>query len=348
MSWRLTRTPEAADHDRHARIRPALAPRSLDHAHYEPSDEAIEAVNTAISLGKPLLVTGEPGVGKTRLAFYVAWRLGLMEAEAPERPEVLRFDVKSTTEGQHLLYRYDAIRHFRASRGEGADPLLAADYVELEALGQGIARSCTDRDLANLPDAVRTVVARGHDGTGRLAVVLVDEIDKAPRDLPNDLLRELDEMSFKIPELGADAVVRSTSGIRPVVVITSNEEKSLPDPFLRRCCFLHLDYPDRARMQQIVASQIGKGWREAPLVADTLTLVGRLRAPDSGLRKKPGIAETLEFLRELQARGSAAEARLGEVDGAERLAVAVFAKDKDDPRHVGEAFRHVGRNDTDR
>lgn len=345
MNWCLTPAPGPDDHDRHRRIRPALAPRSFDHESYVPGEAAIEAVNTALSLGKPLLVTGEPGVGKTRLAYHVAWRLGLMAADDPARPEVLRFDVKSTTEGQHLLYRYDAIRHFRASRGEGVDPVLAADFIELEALGRGIALAGTPDDRRDVAGGLDAVVRRAvPDADARLAVVLIDEIDKAPRDVPNDLLRELDEMSFKIPELGADAVVRSTSGIRPFVVITSNEEKSLPDPFLRRCCFLHLDYPDPGRMKEIVANQIARAWREAALVADTLAFVAALRKSDAGLRKKPGIAETLDFLRELRARDAPPEARLREVEGGEKLAVALFGKDRDDARRIHEAMRH-GRDD---
>ena len=136
MDWRLTpERNEAEDRDRHTRVPPALSPHAADHASYAASEAVTEAVNTAVALGKPLLVAGEPGVGKTRLAYYVAWRFGLWRDGDPNRPEVLRFDVKSTTTGADLLYRYDAIGHFRAVQ-TGGDPETRR-YVDLSALGLG-------------------------------------------------------------------------------------------------------------------------------------------------------------------------------------------------------------------
>ncbi len=127
------------------------------------------------------------------------------------------------------------------------------------------------------------------------SVVLIDEMDKAPRDFPNDLLNELEHLFFRIPELG-DLQLRAKDGLRPIVVITSNSEKDLPDAFLRRCVYYHLPFPDPERLREIVARQLQDWPCGSVAMADAIDLFYRLREPRSGLRKKPATAELLGWL----------------------------------------------------
>ena len=260
MSWRLTLDRnESEDLDRHKRVQVALPPEGDHASNYVASEPIIEALNTALSLGKPLLIAGEPGVGKTRLAHYAAYRLGLM---SDGRPEVLRYDVRSTSKGADLVYRYDAIRHFRESQDSKAGFIATTErYIRLAALGQAIALACSPEDLPG-NDAMQRLLKGFLDGAQhpRMSVVLIDEIDKAPRDVPNDLLRVLDEMAWEIDELGVGAELRSTSGVRPLVLITTNEERALPNAFLRRCCFLHIEFPKPEVLRDIVQKQLDRRW----------------------------------------------------------------------------------------
>jgi MoxR-like ATPase len=196
--------------------------RLADPSAYLPPPDLVDAVNVALLLGQPLLLTGEPGCGKTQLASHLAWSLGL--------GDLLKFETKSDSTAESLFYRYDSLRRFEASsRGDGGDP---ARFLTWTALGRAI--------LATLePDDRLRFRATGDDGAQpRRSVVLIDEIDKAPRDFPNDVLNELEHLYFRIPELG-DVLVRADDRYRPIVVITSNSERDLPEPFLRRCVFHH-------------------------------------------------------------------------------------------------------------
>ncbi len=303
--------------------------------HYVAPEEAVAAVNTALQLGKPLLVAGEPGVGKTELAMWCAERLGLFDGA---EPELLRFDVKSTSKGSDLIYRYDAISHFR----EAAAGQRTEDYIELEPLGQAIALACEPDDLpqnSGLRSLVKDYLEDKEQP--RLSVVLIDEIDKAPRDVPNDLLRALDEMAFRIDELGPDAVIRCTSLRRPFVIVTTNDERSLPDAFLRRCCYLHIEFPAREQLEKIVRLRLGLDWAKGSLANDAFNLVEALRNPHKP-RKAPGTAELIDFLLMLHAEGLDPDSRL--TASTKRLAGVVFGKDKRDHEPIAKAYAHLGIN----
>ena len=260
-----------------------------DPAGYKPDKGLIDAVNVALLLGQPLLLTGEPGTGKTQLAYSLAWELGF---ETP-----LIFETKSTSAARDLFYSYDTLGRFHAAQtGEGSQRSL--DYITYNALGLAILRSNRDSDVQPyLPD-------KHTHGGQRRSVVLVDEIDKAPRDFPNDLLNEVESMYFKIPELG-NVSIAAQEELRPILIITSNSEKHLPDAFLRRCTYYNLPFPDKERLEEIVVTRIGDfALKDGRLLSDALDLFSKLREPESGLRKRPATAELLGWLLTLRETGA--------------------------------------------
>ncbi|HNH34867.1 MAG TPA: MoxR family ATPase [Rhodocyclaceae bacterium] len=213
-------------------------------AGYRAGSDLVDAVNTALILGKPLLVTGNPGTGKTQLAERVAWEFNL--------GPVLRFEAQSLSEANDLFYRFDLVGHVAASHT--ARPAAAGDppsadarqFIDFGVLGKAILR--TDPGNPNHADLFglafpEPTVARNASPS----VVLIDEIDKASRDFPNDLLNGIERLEFSLKELRNRPVrVADDPGMKPIVVVTSNSERELPAPFLRRCVYCHI--PDPGRM----------------------------------------------------------------------------------------------------
>ncbi|MCT4577326.1 MULTISPECIES: AAA family ATPase [Donghicola] len=224
-----------------------------------PADLTV-AVNAAIALERPLLVKGEPGTGKTELARQVAASLGV---------PMLEWAVKSTTRAQQGLYEYDAVSRLRDS--QLGDPRVedVSHYIRKGKLWQAF-------------EAEEKVV------------LLIDEIDKADIEFPNDLLQELDKMEFFVYETGETIKAKQ----RPIVIITSNNEKELPDAFLRRCFFHYISFPDTETMQQIVDVHF-PGIKSA-LLTEALTQFYEIRETP-GLKKKPSTSEVLDWLKLLLA-----------------------------------------------
>ena len=282
----------------------------------------VDAVNVALLLGQPLLLTGEPGTGKTQLAFNVAYKLGL------ERP--LKFETKSTTVAVDLFYHYDALARFHAAQSGDRSPPDAMAYITFRALGRAIL-------LTNDPVKVAALIKDADRHTAaRRSVVLIDEIDKAPRDLPTDILNELEELYFRIPELLGRTVVADPA-LQPIVIFTSNSEKNLPDAFLRRCVYYNIPFPDRARLQEIVRSRLGA--EVDTFLADALDLFDAMRNPATGLRTKPATASLLGWLRAVRQVNPAAENPLrtdptGRIPGT----LAALAKNPDDQDRAREVY----------
>jgi MoxR-like ATPase len=240
-------------------------------ADYIASDDLSRIVNVAITLARPLLIKGEPGTGKTLLARSIA--------EGLKMP-LLTWHVKSTSRARDGLYVYDAVQRLYDSRFQDKDVSDIRQYIHLGPLGKAF-RS---------PERV---------------VLLIDEVDKADVEFPNDLLHELDAMSFDIPETGD----RVTATHRPVVVITSNNEKELPDAFLRRAVFHFIDFPDRGLMTDIVKVHFPS--LGAELLKSALDAFYRLRQID-GLRKRPSTSELIDWIGALISAG-VDPAALGEI-----------------------------------
>ncbi len=235
---------------------------------FDPGQDLATAMNTALALGEPLLLTGEPGTGKTQAGYFLAYRLGV---------PLIHFQVKSDSTAKDLLYHFDSVRYFHdASTDKKGRDLDKAQYVEYRGLGRAMVEAVDDE--RRLP-----------------RVVLLDEIDKAPRDFPNDLLHELDQMRFVISETAEE--VEAPAELRPIVVITSNSERRLPEPFLRRCVYHHILFDD-----DLVARVVEKRRQLYPAISDELVRLAVqrfLRLRDRDLRKIPATGELLQWLQVL-------------------------------------------------
>ena len=253
---------------------------------YLPDAGLVKAVKVSLILGRPLLVTGEPGTGKTQLAFWLGACLGY---------EVRKFEAKSVSIARDLFYSYDILGRLNATqffKDKVATEINARDYISYNALGLAILRSHNYEEVKdNLPNGSTPWVK------GVRSVVLIDEIDKAPRDFPNDLLNELEENYFKVPELGLIKGIAAAAEMRPIIIITSNSEKGLPDAFLRRCVYYNIRFPDdRERLADIVLAHNRRYDARRPWLKEAIDFFISLRSLQPRLEKRPSTAELLDWL----------------------------------------------------
>lgn len=256
---------------------------------YIATDDLMVAVNAAITLERPLLIKGEPGTGKTELARQVSAALGL---------DLLEWNIKSTTKAQQGLYEYDAVSRLRDSQ-----------------LG--------DERVNNVKNYIKKgMLWKAFEAQDRV-VLLIDEIDKADIEFPNDLLQELDRMDFHVYETGEMIAAKH----RPIVIITSNNEKELPDAFLRRCFFHYIKFPDAETLRAIVEVHF-PGIKQS-LVAEALTQFYEIR-DTQGLKKKPSTSEVLDWLKLLLADDlDAADLQKDAKDSLPRLHGALLKNEQD-------------------
>ena len=264
---------------------------------YVASPALRSAVNAALALERPLVVRGEPGTGKTLLASSVAQALGL---------ELLMWPIKSTTKARDGLYVYDVVRRLNDSRFGTPEQVASIErYIDLGVLGKAFA-------------------------SAKRLCVLIDEVDKADVEFPNDLLHEIDKMEFEVTETGR----RVKAQQRPVVIITSNAEKELPDAFLRRCVFHYIEFPDPKLMTEILKVHFPD--LDQKMLKAALDQFYKLREKD-GVRKKPSTSELIDWLLVLLRGGVSAEDL-----GREVPFLGVLLKKEQDVELVkqGGRFRH--------
>ena len=272
---------------------------------YVPSKGLMAAVNVALHLGQPLLLTGEPGTGKTQLAHHLAYFFNLGKP--------LVFNAQTVSQAKDLFYRYDALAHFQFAQTQ-KEPLTPDEvewrFIRFHGLGKAI-----------------------HDDVK--AVVLLDEIDKAPRDLPNDILAAIEELSFEVPEIGKTFTASADN--RPIIIMTSNSEKNLPDAFLRRVVYYAIPFPDAATLLKIVSAKIG-GYTEGSLKK----LIAHFEDIRSGktvrLTKNPATAELINWVALLHKAGFEAEKIEEELSGKDRetllMSYSVLAKNREDLKNI--------------
>jgi len=280
---------------------------------YLPEPGLIDAFRSALLLRRPLLLTGEPGTGKTQAAHYLNWKLGYGE-------KALRFDAKSTSTARDLFYTYNTIGRFHAAQTRKGSQN-GVDYIHYNALGEAILRAMAYGKVSDwLP---RDFL---HAGEAMQSVVLIDEVDKAPRDFPNDLLNEIENMVFRVPELDNKEFVAEAK-YKPVVIITSNSERNLPAAFLRRCVFYNIQRPGKARFALILQERLGVD-TDSPLIEDALRFMIYLRSTEAELNKKPATAELLDFVLVLQARGAQPGQRFRDIQETVASASNTLFKDE--------------------
>ncbi|PTX55372.1 MoxR-like ATPase [Litoreibacter ponti] len=256
---------------------------------YVATEDLTIAVNAAVTLERPLLVKGEPGTGKTELARQVSNALGL---------EMIEWHIKSTTKAQQGLYEYDAVSRLRDSQLGEEKVHDVANYIKRGKLWQAFERE-------------------------EKCVLLIDEIDKADIEFPNDLLQELDRMEFHVYETGETVRARQ----RPIVIITSNNEKELPDAFLRRCFFHYIRFPDMETMRAIV--EVHHPGLKSDLLTTALTQFYELR-DTAGLKKKPSTSEVLDWLKLLLAEDlTAADLKQNGTNALPKLHGALLKNEQD-------------------
>jgi MoxR-like ATPase len=269
---------------------------------YIATNDLIIAVNAAITLERPLLIKGEPGTGKTELAQQVSKALDL---------EIIEWHIKSTTKASQGLYEYDAVSRLRDSQ-----------------LG--------DRKVNDIKNYIRKGKLWQAFEAKKKCVLLIDEIDKADIEFPNDLLQELDKMEFHVYE--TDENIKAIQ--RPVVIITSNNEKELPDAFLRRCFFHYIKFPDLETMKAIVHSHFPK--IKETLLAVALTQFYEVRET-AGIKKKPSTSEVLDWLKLLLSEDlNAADLKLSGSDSLPVLHGALLKNEQD--VHLFERLAFLNRS----
>ena len=297
--------PARRDPSRHSLFAERETPKTLGSLKesapfFQPSEALVTAVNVAMHVGAPLLLTGEPGTGKSQVAYYLAWYFGVEQA-------LFQLDVRSSTTAEDLIYHFDSVAYFHATH----DP---------QRQGKGIAREsfvCK----GPLWQALESPVP---------AIVLLDEIDKAPRDFPNDILGVLDQSRFFVREWGDKGswFPKETPKTRPLVVITSNSERRLPEPFLRRCIFHHIDFTFELVNKAVAARRPLYARLSDEVIHAAVSRFLELR--QKNLRKRPATAELLAWLLVLSAQGFADADNLADCALSGLPHLSVLIKDRDD------------------
>lgn len=256
---------------------------------YKPSKELLAAINTALFLKRPLLLSGDPGTGKTESADFLARQLQAYYRNIFINTTALRFDTKSTSQSNDLFYHYDAVSHFGDKTGRPKE-----SFISFNAVGKALLATNPPTAAFNNFSNYNTVGFNANQPVG--TVVLIDEIDKAPRDFPNDLLSELEKPPFKfsIKEMPGFTVEQDPN-YPVVIIVTSNSEKGLPDAFLRRCVFHHISFPDDAQLLDIVSANLRMEHAYFQAAIQRFTEIRQ-----QNIQKKPATSELIDWIARLE------------------------------------------------
>lgn len=292
---------------------------------YLPEPGLKKALNLAIALQRPLLLEGEPGCGKTRIAVALAYELACknfgtkpVDSKKPKGPKQPKnwwnfyiWNITSTSRAQDGLYTFDAVGRLRDAQLIGSDPQRLKNYLgekETEALESRLTDKTQYREFGALGEALREQTYR--------PVVLIDEVDKADSDFPNDLLLELDELRFIIPET-EEKIGPPENDKKPIILITSNREKPLPEPFLRRCLYYYVPFPEEATLRRILQARFGQRIAQkeeiVSLALKKFDQIHKLLEKQPGSRP-PGTSELLEFLTALIQENKTVEEAIAELE----------------------------------
>lgn len=298
----------------------------------EPGLWSAFKVSQCLPAPLPLLITGDPGCGKTEFAFWLALRLELIHEQDGEMvPTVHRFDTTTVATGNDLFYHFDALRMFQAAqqREKQADP---KEYVTYRPLGQAILESqpwSEVHDQYLWPGSNTCRRPNKESWIPRRSVVLIDEIDKAPRDFPNDLLARIEKLYFSVPELGNVKSAKVNEDFRPYIIITSNSESALPEAFLRRCAYYHIDKPDEEKLKNILER---RGLRP-DLNQPAFELFIKTR-DEMQLLKPPSTAELIQWMQLLNHLRDSWRDLKEPADQAIESSLSLLLKNKEDRKAV--------------
>lgn len=287
-------------------LAPTLGSHSAAAGFYQPDPDLVDAVNVALAVGAPLLLTGEPGTGKTQVAHYLAWYFDIENTLFP-------LYVRSSTTAEDLLYRFDAVAYLHAAN----DPANRGKPFRSKSLSK--------KDFIERGPLWKAYKAE------QPSIVLLDEIDKAPRDFPNDLLNVIDQHRFDVPEL---SLTVERKGPPPLLIITSNSERRLPEPFLRRCIFHHIEFNETLLRRAVAA----RSMNDFPGLSGAITEAAIQRFIElrqQNIRKHPATAELLVWLTVLAARDDVSETQLKECRLRDLPALSSLIKDRDDLSLLG-------------
>jgi len=253
--------------------------------HYLPSNELLAAINTALFLRRPLLLSGDPGTGKTECAHFVARQLSQAFPEKFKSIKALRFDTKSVSISTDLFYTYDAVAHFGDKQERPK-----ASFISFNSMGIALLATHPNQEERFREFDNYSKVLAQHPPSG--SIILIDEIDKAPRDFPNDLLFEFEKppFQFKIKDLPNTEVIQNED-MPIVVIITSNNEKGLPDAFLRRCVFHHINFPGKTELVSIVQANLKT---EGIDIGPAVDLFLEIRK--ANIAKQPATSELIDWI----------------------------------------------------
>jgi MoxR-like ATPase len=298
---------------------------------YKPSRALKTIALIAQSLCKPLLLAGKPGAGKTQFAHWLAYTNRNLFNE-----KAFCFNTKSTSISTDLFYYYDAVSHFRDKENLKE----AADFIELTALGKAIICAKGVKSFSNLKMQKIIKNSSLENNVKQKNIVLIDEVDKAPRDFPNDLLHEIDTLSFTIKEINETIELADSEKENILIVLTSNDEKNLPDAFLRRCLYHYIEFPSNERLLEIIANKLSIDEARTKIDINNRLNFFKIILDSTVVEKKPSTAECIDWINYLY-KNNLLDKDVHENENNFELSLSILLKKKDDLDEAIKLYKNI-------